>query len=125
MPHPRPSPVAPVAVKKIGAVASIDGQKARTTLTIEFTNPDANRQQEGQVLLPVPNGAVLSSFRLEGVNGNFDAEILPREEARRIYDRIVSQMKDPAILEFAGYGAVKSGVFPVPAGGSAKIQITY
>ena len=95
------------------------------SLTIEFSNPDRSRQQEGQVLLPVPHGAILDSFRLEGAQGSFKAEILPREEARRIYDSIVSQMKDPAILEFAGMGAVKSGVFPVPAGGKARIQLTY
>ena len=130
LPHvrhlPRPSVPSPVTVSHIDAVASISGQKAKTTLTIEFQNPDRSRIQEGEILLPVPHGAVLSSFRLEGANGgNLKAKILPREEARRIYDRIVSQMKDPAILEFAGMGAVKSEVFPVPAGGSAKVRIVY
>lgn len=124
MPHPRPV-VAPVEVRAIEAVARIEGQKARTTLTLEFFNPDGRRPQEGQVLLPVPHGAVLSSFRLEGSEGSLEAELLPREEARRIYDGIVRQLKDPAILEFAGYGAVRSGVFPVPARGSVKIRIVY
>ena len=128
LPHVRrlPQPAAgPVEVRKVDAVAQIGGQKAQTTLTIEFHNPDPNRPQEGQILLPVPHGAVLNSFQLEGSSAKYKAEILPREEARRIYDSIVSQMKDPAILEFAGMGAVKSGVFPVPANGVARIRLTY
>jgi len=130
LPYVRPMPIrprvsVPVEVRRVEAMAKIVGQKARTTLTIEFANPDRSRPQEGQVLLPVPHGAILDSFTLEGVKRNIAAEILPREEARRIYDGIVAQMKDPAILEFAGMGAVRSGVFPVPAGGTARIEISY
>jgi Ca-activated chloride channel family protein len=124
LPRPVPGPQAPVEVKKIEARVRIEDQMAKTTLTVALYNP-AGRQQEGQVLLPVPHGAVLKSFKLEGQNGSFQAEILPREEARRIYDQIVSSMKDPAILEFAGFGAIKSSVFPVPAAGTARLEMVY
>ena len=124
MPRPIPRPQVPVEVRKIGARVRIADQLAKTTLTVTLYNP-AGRQQEGQVLLPVPHGAVLKSFKLEGQNGSFKAEILPREEARRIYDQIVSSQKDPAILEFAGYGAIKSSVFPVPAAGTARLEMVY
>ncbi len=126
MPHvrPVPQPVGPVEVRAIDAVARIENQVARTTLTITFFNP-AGRQQEGQVLLPVPSGAVLKSFAIEGVNSELKARILPKEEARRIYDRIVAQAKDPAILEFAGHGAVDSSVFPIPARGECRLRLTY
>ena len=60
---------------------------------------------------------MFKSFAMEGGRHEIKAELLPREEARRIYDSIVRQLKDPALLEFAGLGAVKSSVFPVPARG--------
>ena len=124
MPRPVPQPTGPVEVRSIDASVQINDQIALTTMTVSFHNP-AGRMQEGQVLLPVPQGAVLKSFALEGAQGKFQAEILPREEARKIYDEIVRRSKDPAILEFAGYGAVQSGVFPVPPRGGAKIRLVY
>jgi hypothetical protein len=124
MPRPRPLPTPAVTVERIEAGVRIDDQMARTTLTVALHNP-AGQQQEGQILLPVPHGAILKSFRLEGQNGSFQAEILPREEARRIYDGIVAQMKDPAILEFAGFGALKSSVFPVPARSTVRLRMEY
>lgn len=127
MPHVRPRPQpqpAAVTVERMDAAAKIEDQVARTTLTVSLHNP-GHQQQEGQVLLPVPDGAILKSFRLEGGNGNFQAEILPREEARRIYNEIVSSLKDPAILEFAGFGALKSSVFPVPARSTVRLRMEY
>ncbi|MEE3178219.1 MAG: VIT and VWA domain-containing protein, partial [Verrucomicrobiota bacterium] len=119
-----PRPLGPVEVRAIDAVVRIENQIAQTTLTITFFNP-AGRQQEGQVLLPVPIGAVLKSFAIEGANREFKARVLPKDEARRIYDRIVAQSKDPAILEFAGHGAVDSSVFPIPARSECKLRLTY
>ena len=119
-----PRPLSPVEVRAIDATVRIEDQIARTTLTITFFNP-AGQQQEGQVLLPVPMGAALKSFAMEGANREFKARVLPKDEARRIYDRIVAQSKDPAILEFAGHGAVDSSVFPIPARSECKLRLTY
>ena len=119
-----PRPLSPVEVRAIDATVRIEDQIARTTLTITFFNP-AGQQQEGQVLLPVPMGAVLKSFAMEGASREFKARVLPKDEARRIYDRIVAQSKDPAILEFAGHGAVDSSVFPIPGRSECKLRFTY
>lgn len=124
LPIPVPQPVGRVEVRSINAAVQIDNQIAKTTLTINFFNP-AGRQQEGQVLLPVPSGAVLKSFSMEGSNVEFKAKILPKEEARRIYDDIVRRSKDPAILEFAGFGAVDSSVFPIPPRSECKVRFVY
>ncbi|NNM28543.1 MAG: VWA domain-containing protein [Akkermansiaceae bacterium] len=123
-PHIPPRTGGPVEVRRVDASVRISGQVATTTLTVALFNP-AGRQQEGQVLLPVPRGAALKSFRLEGQAGSFQAELLPRDEARRIYDEIVRRSKDPAILEFAGLQAIKSSVFPVGPRQEARVQLTY
>lgn len=124
-PRPRPpAPSRPVEVRKVEANVTVVDQLAETRLTVTLRNP-GGRQEEGQVLLPVPTGAALKSFRLEGQAGSFEAELLPREEARRIYDEIVRRSKDPAILEFAGLNAIRSSVFPIAAGGEARVELTY
>jgi Ca-activated chloride channel family protein len=73
----------------------------------------------------VPDGAAIHSFLFEGSSSEPTAQLLPREEARRIYGDIVRKLRDPALLEFAGYSLVRSSVFPVPAGGTQRVRLVY
>lgn len=120
------APHLPQSVQVTGVDARIDvaDQIAVTTLDIALRNP-ANRPQESELLVPVPQGAVLKAFAFEGGNAEATARLLPRDEARRIYDSIVAQTRDPALLEFVGHAVVKSSVFPVPAHGTQKVRVTY
>jgi len=113
-----------VQVTGVDARIDIADQIAVTTLDIALRNP-ANRPQESELLVPVPQGAVLKAFAFEGGNAEATARLLPRDEARRIYDSIVAQTRDPALLEFVGNAVVKSSVFPVPANGTQKVRVTY
>lgn len=113
-----------VQVTGVDARIDIADQIAITTLDIALRNP-ANRPQESELLVPVPQGAVLKAFAFEGGNAEATARLLPRDEARRIYDSIVAQTRDPALLEFVGNAVVKSSVFPVPANGTQKVRVTY
>lgn len=126
MPHVRPRPNHPATLKvtQIEANVSIKGQVATTELLLSFQNP-GGAAKEGRALLPVPRRATLKSFAMEGPSGKIEAELLPRKEARQIYDEIVSRLKDPAILEFAGLGAVKTGVFPVPPRKTVRLRMVY
>lgn len=119
-----PYGMAPVRVEAASANVRIRDRAATTTLEFELVNP-AGRVQEAVLLLPVPDGAAVSSFTFDGPASEPTAKILPREEARRLYDQITSRMKDPALLEFSGYCCLRSSVFPVPANGRQKIRLTY
>lgn len=122
--HPhRPGPQG-LGVGRIEAKVDVKGQIATTELVLTFKNP-GGRPAEGRALLPVPGDATLKSFAMEGGNTKMQAKLLPRKEARRIYDEIVRSLKDPAILEFAGLGAVQTGVFPVPAGKEVRLRMVY
>ncbi len=76
-------------------------------------------------MLPVPDGVSIRSLQFDGVGVEPTAKLLPREEARRIYDSITRRRKDPALLEFAGYGMIRTSAFPIPANGTLKARITY
>ncbi|MBX3381794.1 MAG: VWA domain-containing protein [Phycisphaeraceae bacterium] len=103
---------------------SIDGQIATTTLELSVSNP-TGMPQEAEVMLPVPDGVSIKSLQFDGVGAEPTAKLLPREEARRIYDSITRRRKDPALLEFAGYGMIRTSAFPIPANGTLKARITY
>lgn len=114
------------AVRLVAAAAHvrIADRTATTTLEVELHNPGA-RDQEAVLLLPVPDGAAVSQFTFEGPASEPSARILPRDEARRLYAEITASLRDPALLEFAGWNCLRSSVFPVPRGGRQKLRLVY
>lgn len=113
-----------VRIETVDVSVAIREQIATTTVTILLRNP-ARSPQESQLLMPVPDGAMVRQFRLEGLPNEGVAKVLPRDEARRIYQDIVRRAKDPGLVEFVGYNLIQSSVFPVPAGGTQTIDLVY
>ena len=85
---------------------------ATTTIEIHLENK-TNRRQEAELVVPVPDGAVVRGFAYDGPHGEITAEVLPREDARRIYESLVAKIRDPALVEFIGYNLIRSSVFPI------------
>lgn len=128
-PRPIPTPQPPVqthAVEITGVKAHvrIERQVATTTLDISLRNPTRQRL-EAEVVLPVPETAAIRAFDFQGAGKEPSAQLLRHEEARRLYDSIVAQTRDPALLEFIGYNLIRSSVFPVEPGGTQKVRVVY
>ncbi|MCB9853676.1 MAG: VWA domain-containing protein [Phycisphaerales bacterium] len=111
-------------VEQVDANVDIVEQVATTTLEVVLRN-GGGVQAEAELLIPVPVGAVVRDFAYDGFSTASRVEILPADEARRIYDQIVARMRDPALLEFAGMQVIRSSVFPIPPGGSQKVRVGY
>ena len=127
IPQRRAFPVHPGASVEITAVKAgvvIVEQAATTTMDISLRNP-GSRRLEAELLVPVPDGCVVRGFTFQGAAKEPTARLLRREEARRVYDSIVRRVRDPALLEFAGYNLIRSSVFPVEARGVQKVRLTY
>ena len=97
---------------------------AVTDLLIRLENP-SGAAQEARLLIAVPDGAAVRSFRFQGSASEPAVELLPAAAARDAYQRIVSKLRDPALLEFAGTALVRSSVFPVPPGGTQAVRLVY
>ncbi len=54
-----------------------------------------------------------------------EAELLPADKARQIYEDIVRKMRDPALLEYAGRDLFKVRIFPIEPHSRKPIKITY
>lgn len=113
----------PIEISDVHASISITDQIATTTLEITISNP-GNIQQEAKLIFPVADGVVVRSLQYDGVGTDVAAEVLRKEDARRIYDGIVSKMKDPALVEFVGYNIIQTSAFPIPPGKSQKLSLT-
>ena len=122
-PCPRPMPQ-PVHISGVNVSVNIQQQIATTTMEISLRN-DAPRPQEAQMLIPVPDGATIRSFGFDGVSKEPNAKILPKAEAEAIYRSIVNKLRDPALLEFAGYNLVRSSAFPIQPNKIQKVTLVY
>lgn len=113
-----------VAITRVSVLVDIVETMATTTVEIDLTN-ETNRRQEAELIIPVPDGAVVRGFAYDGPHGPISAEVLPRDEARRIYQGLVAKIRDPALVEFVGYNLIRSSVFPVEPRGKQKVRLTY
>ena len=123
-PIPGHFPFAPLEVTYHHVNVEIDDRVATTSVDEEFRNP-ANVRTEGTYLFPLPPGAHIDKFSMD-INGRqTEAELLPADKARSIYEDIVRKMRDPALLEYVGRDAFKVRVFPIEPHGTKRIKIRY
>jgi len=113
-----------VKIAGVSATVVILEQVATTTMEISLQNPTRSRL-EAELMVPVPDGAVVRGFTFQGSAKEPKAELLPKDEAKKMYNSIVAKLRDPALLEFSGYNLIRSSVFPVDAGGKQKVRLTY
>jgi Ca-activated chloride channel family protein len=103
---------------------SIDEQVATTHIDQLFVN-DNDWMLEGTYLFPLPEGAAVSQLTMWVDGTPIEAKILEKDEARQIYDEIVRQLRDPALLEYVGTSAIQANVFPIPPWDERRIEIEY
>ncbi len=126
MPIPYPKPVTPfpMQVKYHHVDVKIHDLTAKTVIDQVFYNPSAQRI-EGEYFFPVPKGAVIKKFSMY-INGKeVPAELLEAKKARKIYEDIVRQMKDPALLEYQELKLFRARVYPIEPYGKKRIKISY
>lgn len=113
-----------LALEKVDARVLVNGRNAQTSLTLTVKN-GGKFPSEAELLLPVPEGSVIKGFYYGDGKAKWQASLMPAAEARRLYDSIVARRLDPALLEFAGFCAIRSSVFPVPAGATVTLGVVY
>lgn len=126
---PRPVPpeiVLPVnlPVKSINIDTKIEGQVATTKIVQVFENR-TGFTLEGIYFFPLPENASVEGFAIWENGKRLTGEVRSREEARKIYDRIVRSMMDPGLLEYAGKDLFQATIFPIPANSEKKLELTY
>ena len=103
---------------------TIENQIAVTHVEQEFVN-EYDWEVEGTYIFPLPLGASISKFVMWVDGVPIEGKILPADQARKIYEDIVRERRDPALLEYVGRDAVQARIYPIPAGGSRKIDLEY
>ena len=121
---PTDASMGPLGIKYQRVSAEIVDGAAVTRVEQVFVNT-SNRQLEAHYVFPLPKGAALQEFYL-WINGKrTKGEMLEKQKATDIYEGIVRRLQDPGLLEYVDTDAFRARVFPVPANGEQKIELTF
>lgn len=96
----------------------------RYEITETFVNR-GSRVGEADFMFPLPKGAAFQDLKLS-INGELVAgETMSADRARQIYEEIVRRQRDPALLEWMGYGLLRARIFPIAPGEQKKVVVRF
>src|SRR3954468_16895011 len=96
----------------------------RYEITETFVNR-GNRVGEADFMFPLPKGAAFQDLKLS-INGEMvSGETMSADRARQIYEEIVRRQRDPALLEWMGYGLLRARIFPIAPGEAKKVVVRF
>jgi Ca-activated chloride channel family protein len=127
LPRPIPTPTPPpmsYKIKELDYQARITDQIAQIQVTQSFVNT-GSAQMEVCFVFPLPYDSAIDRMTFMVDGKEYEAKILAADEARKIYEGYVRRNKDPALLEWVGYGMLKTSVFPVPPGAERKVTLKF
>jgi Ca-activated chloride channel family protein len=126
-PAPCPPVIIPMdqlVIRYHHVTVTIKDQLAVTHVDQVFYNPN-DWTIEGTYMFPIPDGAAVSGFTLWVDGRPVEGKVLDAAQARQTYEQIVSSMRDPALLEYVGRGAVQARIFPIAPQGERRIELEY
>lgn len=124
---PPPPPITEIpnlAIKYHRVKVTIEDQVATTHVDQVFVN-ESPWELEGTYIFPLPEEAAISEFAMYVDGQRVEARVLEKDEARWIYENIVRQRRDPALLEYVGRNAFQARVYPIPAHGEKRVELEY
>jgi Ca-activated chloride channel homolog len=124
IPRPTPEPPATYKIESIDVNAKISDQVARVQVSQVFENT-GSVQLEACFMFPLPYDGAIDQLTLLVDGKEYEAKLLPKDEARKRYEEIVRKNRDPALLEWVGNGMFQTSVFPIPAGAKRTVTLRY
>ncbi len=126
LPHPgpivRPPELPMQQLSDYRLEGTVEDGAASLTYTLTFHNPSALRM-EGVLMMPLPAETVVDSFQMTAGGKTQKAELLDAQQAAGVYEGIVRQLRDPALLELVGERALRARVFPIEPNGDVVVRI--
>jgi hypothetical protein len=84
-----------------------------------------SRVGEADYVFPLPKNAAFQDLELM-INGEPVAgETMPADRARAIYESIVRTRRDPALVEWMGYGLLRARIFPIAPNEEKEVVVRF
>ncbi len=114
----------PLEVRRHSVNVTIKEQIALIEVDQVFYN-DTKQRLEGTFYFPLPAGATISRLAMYVGDRLMEGEIAETQRARRTFEALLVQRRDPALLEWAGGNMFKMRVFPIEAKSEKRVLISY
>ncbi|MEO5588119.1 MAG: VIT domain-containing protein, partial [Gemmatimonadaceae bacterium] len=122
------SPCGPTDATIVRQSSEVRADLVDRVLRYEITETFVNRGSrvgEADYILPLPKGAAFQDLKLS-INGQLvSGEMMNAAQARGIYEEIVRRQRDPALVEWMGYGLVRARIFPIAPGEEKRVVVRY
>ncbi|NOT60563.1 MAG: VWA domain-containing protein, partial [Acidobacteria bacterium] len=106
----------------------IDNQHAMVAVRQVFENRTA-QQLEGKYLFALPPQASLSDFAIWENDQRLPGVVYEKRRANQLYAQLKTEVVDPGLLqqddEHGGASAFSAKVFPIPAYGTKRVELSY
>lgn len=117
-----PAAEQPVQLRHARIEGEVQAGIAQTRITLEFHNPN-QRVLEGELQFPLAEGQQITGFALD-INGELrEAVPVPKDRGRQVFEEIARRGVDPGLLEQTAGNQFRLRVYPLPAGGSRRVQL--
>lgn len=114
----------PCTVQSLEVNASVRGIYAEVTQTICIANPNP-RPISTTLSIPLPDRAVVCGYALEIDGQMVDGVIVPKEQARVVFETEQRRGADPGLVEAVRGNVYSTRVYPVPARGTRRVRLAY
>jgi Ca-activated chloride channel family protein len=114
----------PVVLQAVRIEAELSGSRALTTVEMTFFNPNP-RVLEGELQFPLLDGQQVTGFALD-IDGKL-REAVPVEKAKgqQVFEDVIRQRIDPALLQTTIGNNYKLRVYPLPARGTRRVLLRF
>ncbi|MEK6771624.1 MAG: VIT domain-containing protein [Pseudomonadota bacterium] len=112
----------PIRLDAVSVDAEVQGTQAITTIELQFFNPNA-RVLEGQLEFPLLEGQSVIGLAMD-VNGKLREGVpVEKNKGRQVFEDVIRQRIDPALLEVTQGNHYKLRVYPIPANGNKRVVL--
>ncbi|MBK7401039.1 MAG: VWA domain-containing protein [Myxococcales bacterium] len=119
----------PIATPRLALVSLAVRAKAIDDLVeteVEHVfHSDDERRLEGTFRFPLPDGAMLTGLSLEIDGKMMDGELVESKKAEQVFNEVVDQMQDPALLSWEHGSTFKLRVFPIEPKSNKKVVLRF
>ncbi len=117
-------PSAPLVLERARYEVTVTGLAVRTRATLVFRN-DLRRVLEGELVFPLPEGALVSGFGLDVAGRIVDGVVVEAQQARVAFETEVRKGVDPGLVEWVRGNNFRTRVWPIPANGRRTVTLEY
>ncbi len=111
-------------LEQLNVSVVVHGSLAYTEMTAKFANP-SNETLEGNFVLALPKGSVVTGYALDVEGRLIDGVLQPRDKARQAYEDRVAGAIDPGLAEVDFSDKFETRVYPILPRNGRTIRVRF